>query len=419
MLKKSIVYLTIVYLMQVLTIVLNIILIRNLSLEHLGQITLAKVYFQFMEYTHLGSRFAMDRYVPTYNEKDGKSITVFTMNVSLFVSALFIAIVYLFVDNDLIILVFMVSGFAYTMASTYKAYFRAKEDTRKMLSVILTSIFFPLIVQVIVIYFYDFNVFVVSFFISYMLGLFLLVYKFRLIHLMSFSELLAKIKIFYKDSSLLFLTALIIFTSFSIDKILLESFRGKAVLGEYSIILFVFATLLVIPSTLNELIFPRIIRKITATSKIIHFKENVFILLPTLLAVGLANLVMNFFIMKFTAYAHLLTYLHLATWAVIPYAFTPIFYNTLNALDKRKIILQINVLALLVYVGYLYFLLLFGNSSWKFSLWDMGFTFQLSGDILNEFVWGRIMYGMLLVIFYLVYLVKYHSAVQGKLVRFL
>lgn len=396
--------------MQILTIVLNILLIRNLSLENLGHITIAKVYFQFMEYTHLGSRFVMDRYVPTHNEKDGKSITVFTMNVSVFVSALFIGIVYFFVNNDLIILVFMLSGFAFTMGSTYKAYFRAKEDTRKMLAVILISIFFPLIVQVIVIYFFDFNAFVLSYFTSYMIGFFLLAYKFRLINVMSFSELLVKIKALYKDISLLFLISLILFLSFSIDKILLESYRGKEVLGEYSIILFVFATLLVIPSTLAELIFPKIIKKIASTSKIIYIKEMLFILLPTLLALFIANFIMDFFIIKFTAYAHLLSYLHLATWAVLPYAFTPIMYHTLNALDQRKVILKINLLALIVYVGYLYFIIYsFGEVLQKL-VWvkNIHITLYSSEDILQEFVWGRIMYGILLIVLYLIYLMKYH-----------
>jgi O-antigen/teichoic acid export membrane protein len=414
MLKKSIVYLAIVYLMQVLSIILNILLIRNLSLENLGQITLAKVYFQFMEYTHLGSRFAMDRFVPTHTEKAGKKITIFTMNISVIISIVTIGIVYLFINDDLIILVFMISGFAYTMASTYKAYFRAKEDTGKMLAVILTSIFFPLIIQVIVIYFFDFNTFVATFFASYMLGFVLLVYKFRLIQLMSATELIIKIKSLYKDISLLFLTSLVIFLSFSIDKILLENYKGKEALGEYSIIMFVFATLLVIPSTLNELIFPRIIKKITETSKLIHLKENLFMLLPTLLAIGLSNLVMDFFIIKFTAYSYLLSYLHLASWAVLPFAFTPIFYHTLNALDQRQTILKINALVMIIYIGYLYIILFYSDISMHFKLGGLDFTPYQSNDILQNFVWGRILYGILLIIFYIGYLMSYNLTSTKK-----
>jgi O-antigen/teichoic acid export membrane protein len=395
MFKKSMVYLAIVYLIQILNIVLNILLIRLLPLEQLGQITIAKVFFQFMDYTHLGSRFAMDRYVPTHTEEDGKKLTIFTMNISLFVSAFFIVLVYFFINNSFIVLIFMISGFLFAIGTIYKAYFRAREETNQMFFVILLSIFLPLIVQIITISFFDFNTFIFLFFISYITGFFLLVYKFRLIHLMTFSAFLDKAKSIYKAVSLLFLTSLILFLSFSIDKILLEHYKGSIVLGEYSIILFVFATLLIIPGTLAELVFPKIIKKVTATSKVIHLKEMAFIFFPTLLSIIMANLLMDYMIIRFTKYEYLLHYLHLVSWAVLPYAITSIMYHTLNALDQRKTLLYINFLVLLAYIGYLYFALL-----------------SLSGDILQEFIWGKIVYGILLVSFYVLYLKIYTTKVK-------
>ncbi len=159
MLKKSIVYLVIVYAIQILNVVLNIVLIRSLSLENLGQITLAKVYFQFMDFMHLGSRFTLDRFVPTANEENGKKLTVFAMTISFFTSFIFLFIVYFFMTTNTIVLIFMISGFIFAQETIYKAYFRAKEKTKEMIQVVLITMFFPLVAQIIAIAFFNFNIY--------------------------------------------------------------------------------------------------------------------------------------------------------------------------------------------------------------------------------------------------------------------
>ena len=383
MLKKSIVYLVIVYAIQILNVVLNIVLIRSLSLENLGQITLAKVYFQFMDFMHLGSRFTLDRFVPTANEENGKKLTVFAMTISFFTSFIFLFIVYFFMTSNTIVLIFMISGFIFAQGTIYKAYFRAKEKTKEMIQVVLITMFFPLVAQVVAISFFNFNIYLISFISSYVAGFLILVYHFKLIKIMPLSVLLNHIKTLYKATGLLFMTSLVVFFSSAIDKILLEHYRGSAILGEYSIILFVFATLMVIPGTLAELVFPKIIKKVIATKRIIYFKEMAFIFFPTLLAVIVANLVMNFFISKFTDYSYLLPYLHLISWGVLPYAFVSIMYNTLNALDKRKTILLINSFVLMIYVV------------------CVCVVIYLNTNILLYLVWTRIFYGILLVSVYL------------------
>lgn len=377
--------------MQILSIILNILLIRNLSLGDLGQLTIAKVYFQFMDFMHLGSRFTMDRYVPASNDKEGREITLFTMIISFVASLVFMIIVFFFVNNNFIILIFMISGFIFAQGTIYKAFFRAKEKTKEMIQVVLMNMFFPLAVQITAILFFNFKIYLISFIVSYTIGFILLIYYFKLIRVMPYLVFISKAKSFYRATGLLFATSIVIFLSFSIDKILLERYRGSEVLGEYSIILFIFATLMVIPGTLAELVFPKIIKKVTQTSKLIHWKEMSFIFFPTLLAVIVANLFMNFFIIKFTNYAYLLPYLHLISWAVLPYSFTSIMYYTFNALDQRKTILKINLIVLMVYIVYLSFLL---DSN--------------SENILRYFVWGRIVYGIILIALYMIFLKKHH-----------
>ena len=380
MFKKSFIYLFIVYLMQILSIVLNILFIRNLSLENLGQITVAKVYFQFMDYMHLGSRFTMDRYIPISSGEEGKYITLVAMTISFLSSMVFIFIVYVFLNHSYIVLIFMVAGSIFAQGTIYKAYFRAVEKTKEMIWVIMITMFFPLVVQIIAILFFDFQIYLISFLISYIIGFIVLIYHFNLLKYIQYDLIIYNFKSYYKATGLLFGISLVIFLSFSIDKIMLQHYKGDEILGEYSIVLFVFATLLIIPGTLTELVFPRIIKKVTSSSKLFHIKETLFVLLPTLLAVIFANLLMNFFITKFTDYTYLLPYLHLVTWGVLPYAFTSIIYHTLNALDQRKKLLAINLILLIAYSIFIYIAL------------------QQNDNIIQTLVVGKISYGILLLL---------------------
>jgi O-antigen/teichoic acid export membrane protein len=157
-------------------------------------------------------------------------------------------------------------------------------------------------------------------------------------------------------------------------------------LGEYSIILFVFATLMIIPGSLAELIFPKIIQKVKSTGKVFYFKETAFVFFPTLLAVIIANLLMNFFIEKFTDYSYLLSYLHLISWAVLPHAIISIFYHTLNALDRRKNIVIINFIALIIYIVFLYISLF------------------MTIDILQSLILSKMLFGICLIILYVLFL---------------
>jgi len=394
MLKKSIIYIVVVYVLQVISIALNILLIRNLSLENLGQVSLAKVYFQFMDYLHLGTRFTMDRYLPTSNIDDSKLILNFTLLLSLLTSFIFIVIIYIFMDANWIIMMFMISGFVFAQGTIYKAYYRAKGKIKDMIYVVLLTTMLPLVVQLIAIIFYDFVTFLFSFFFSYVISFLLLIYKFKLITFISLSSFILKFKELYKASALLFINSLTVFLSFSVDKILVEHFKGVELLGEYSIILFVFATLLIIPGSLAELVFPKIIKNVIASKKIIHFKETAFIFLPTLLSVIVANILMDYFISTFTNYSYLLDYLHLITWSILPYAFISIMYHTLNALDLRKAIVNINLISLFFFITYLICVL------------------YLSTDILQALVIGRILQGILLLSIYIIYTLNYTNTLK-------
>lgn len=72
----------------------------------------------------------------------------------------------------------------------------------------------------------------------------------------------------------------------------------------------------------------------------------------TLSGVIIANVVMKFFIENFTKYGHLVPELHLATLAVIPFAFTAIYYHVMNGLDLRKQMVLVSAVVCIILMAY-------------------------------------------------------------------
>jgi hypothetical protein len=124
------------------------------------------------------------------------------------------------------------------------------------------------------------------------------------------------------------------------------------VLGAYSVITFAFTALMIIPSTCAELLFVKVVRQSSSDGKKIFLKEVCIIFGVTILGVIAANIVMGYFITNFTKYGNFIKEIHLATFGVIPYAFTSIYYHVINGLDMRKQLVFVNgflCVALIIY----------------------------------------------------------------------
>ena len=67
---------------------------------------------------------------------------------------------------------------------------------------------------------------------------------------------------------------------------------------------------------------------------------------------------MKYFVIKYTNYGFLITQMHMASLAVIPFALTAIYYHVMNGLDLRLQIFFVNFLVLLALFLYYLFPLL-------------------------------------------------------------
>jgi O-antigen/teichoic acid export membrane protein len=342
------------YLNQVASVLVNFLFIRTLSLTTLGDIAIAKVWMQVMDYSHLGLRFSLDRYVPVWDRHRAAHLLWICVGVSSLVSAAIIGAALLFTDNKLLILVFCLWGYGVAIATILKNFYRASADAGRMLATYIACPTIPAVTQTAAFYLWGFTGFLV---VTVTTSLATAAYV-----LVKARPLLAEIRHPLRETLhavrgatiTLFINAAVIFLTFSVDRIILNAYSSKEVLGEYSIVLFAFSLLLIVPSTVAEFIFPKIVRTTVEDGRTFHPRAMLTILVPTAVAALVAYVSAPYLVTRLTSYGHLVENIQLVTLGVLPYAATPILFHVMSALDLRRslvvsacVVLGVYVLALL------------------------------------------------------------------------
>ena len=384
MFKKGAMYLISNYVIQGLNIIINILFMQRLPATTLGDISIARTWMQFLDYSHLGTRFSLDRFVPIEEKNKSKYLLLISLAVTVFFNSLLI-IALLVQDFNLIVLSFVVVGAILAQTNVIKSYERALGNIDKMLLVVILVQFVPLLVSLIIYFFGTFELFII--FYPFIYGLMFLISIVSLRKTLVIKKFKFKRAIIFcykvlKPSLILFINSLFIFIYLVMDRFIIDGMFGREMLGHYSVIYFVFTALLIIPSTTAELLFPRIIKQSSQLGRCIYPKEMCLTFIITLSSVILANSVMKYFINEFTSYGDLIDYLKVMTFAVVPFAFTSIFAHVLNGLDARKVMALANLSTVLIFG--LFFLL---TINYKSSLW--------------VFVYAKLALGWVVLTFYL------------------
>ncbi|MFV5516118.1 oligosaccharide flippase family protein [Acinetobacter gerneri] len=372
MFKKGIIYILLNYTIQFLNIIFNLLLMKYLSSYQLGSLTLAKTWQQFVDYSHLGSRFSLDRYIPVAEDSEKKYL-VATVLLSTFVGAVVIFLAAIIFNNaDVVVSILTASGIFIAISNILKAYYRATNNLTEMLKLVFFNQLLPVLISIAVYFFtHNFNFYLVSLLLSYLFFGTLLIYKEReLFHFIKYQKIKRIIKDIAKPSFLLFINSLVVFLYLVMDRFFIDYSNGREQLGYYSVIIFVFSALMIIPATVAELLFVKIIKESCGSGKRIFIKETLITLGITILGVVFANVCMGFFVTKYTGYGFLIDQMHIASFAVIPFALTAIYYHVMNGLDLRKQMFFINIIACLgLFLYYLYPLFTSQNFSLDYYLY--------------------------------------------------
>ncbi|WP_286089234.1 polysaccharide biosynthesis protein [Acinetobacter sp. AHP123] len=349
---------------QFLNILFNLLLMKYLNSYQLGSLALAKTWQQFVDYSHLGARFSLDRYIPVAKDEEKKYL-VATVLFTTFIGALFILLVaVIFNKADVVISILTASGVFIAVGNIVKAYYRATNNLTEMLKLVFYNQLVPLLISI-AIYFYtlDFNLYLISLLSSYLFFALILFYREReIFQFIKYERVKHVIKEIAVPSFLLFVNSLVVFLYLVMDRFFIDYSNGREELGHYSIILFAFSALMIIPASVAELLFVKIIKQSCELGKRIFWKETFITLGITLVGVIVANFCMDYFVVKYTDYSFLIPQMHMATLAVIPFALTAIYYHVMNGLDLRREIVVVNLTVCIVLILYYMYPLFFKHS---------------------------------------------------------
>lgn len=352
--RSKIIYIGLSYSIQFLNIILNLIFMQRLPVSVLGNLAIAKVWLQAFDYTHLGSRFALDRFLPVTKQVKQRQLYLWIALSIVSVGSLFVLLTSFFIEkSNPVVLSFCLVGISLAIGNVLKAYFRATADIHQVNRIVARLYVLPLIISVIAAT-YDYVLFlwVYPFSFSFVLICFCVPYI-KSKHYLLLSSFRAR-STFFKISSvssLLFTNSIIIYFTLIIDRLFVDWTLGRYELGQYSIIMFVFSSLFTIPSILTELIFPKIVREVVCNRKRFFWKETAFVFFATLFMIVVANVMMYLFVDKYTSHAELIPLMQLASLGVLPYSATSILNHVFNGLDYRLRLVKINTLLLVCYLA--------------------------------------------------------------------
>jgi O-antigen/teichoic acid export membrane protein len=342
-------YIGIGYISAILNILLNLLLIRFLTPLSLGKVTLGKSIFQSFEYSHLGLRNGLDRWFPYCTKQEERNIIFSVAYIFSFISSsLFVLFWVLYYPDDILFyLCFSLSGLLYTIVMLYRIYYRAFEEKKDFINISFAITLFPLLIQIIGLLLFNVNGFIIFHLLSYLISLFICYYFFGIkIYIIS-KEIYPILKKLLSSGFLLFLSALINFIATTGDRFFIAEYWGLELLGVYGVIMFFFTAYSIFSLNYTELIMNKIMLSPSLKFIMKHISLVIFIsILLILLTFPIIPFFMNIFMHQYLAY---LSSIRLILIAIIPYAALPILNYTLHALDKRNVLLIINIICTALY----------------------------------------------------------------------
>ncbi|MPY24861.1 hypothetical protein [Shewanella sp. YLB-07] len=376
------------YVNQLGNVLINFLFIGMLTPLMLGDIALAKIWMRSVDYGHLGLRHSIDRYTPIWDIHSNSTLLFLTLLITS-ISFIIISIcALLFLDDMHLVFSFLLWGYALSVATVLKNFNRALSQDKEMMIVYTFCPVILTISQALVLFLFGFDSFLSFTIVISLVSVFYLINRnrFDMKYSMKSSLLiLSKVK---SSSFLLLVNSIILFFGFAVDRIFLASFSDKTVLGLYSIALFAFSLMQIVPTTVSQFFFPDVTKKTVRTNKIFYPREFTVIAIPTITTLILVYCIIPFgleFINK--EYLVLVEPTRMVTFAVLPYVFIPIFIQVFNALDKRKELILVSLLSIVIYTFLLFI------------------TQYYVSDFLGAFIMLKIFYSYFLCFLYLVFLI--------------
>ncbi len=341
-------YIVITYLSTLLNVILNMLLMSMLSVFDFGRVSLGKSMYQSFEYSHLGVRYGLDRLLPHSDETDRNmfftSAVIFT-----FCSSFLFTLFWFFYgySNFDFYCYFCVSGVLYSVFTIYKVYYRAFEDKRKFVGCSFWIMIFPISVQLIGLYLGDIKGFLISMLIGHIISITVCLKYYDVTLVRNKYFLIKSCKKLFSVGYLLFISSMVSFFSVIGDRFFIADYWGVDAVGIYAVIMFFFSALTIFSTGYAELIMNQIMLQPKFRNIIKHLFILILInIILVLITYFILPYFINSFLLKYSDYIELII---LISMGVIPYGILPILNSYHHAIDKRKVLLAIQLICNTLY----------------------------------------------------------------------
>lgn len=342
-------YLFISYISVILNVVLNIITIKYLSVMELGRVTLGKTIFQSFDFSHIGIRYGLDRLLPSIKNQKLKSEVLRVAYYCIFFSSAILMLIWIFYNKSdhLFYLSFSMAGLFYALLMTYRVFYRADENKSNFIIISILVNLLPITFQIFGLIIWDKWGLVFSGLFGYLLSFIIVKCKYEIKFKLKLIRSLLILRDLQKKGFVLFISAVFTFFSTVGDRIIIEEFWGLKILGIYSVILFVFSVFSIFSVSYTEMIMNKIVQNKSFKFVLSHsIKIMVLTFLLIVVSINLLPFFVNLLIPKYNIYN---IQMRNVLIGAIPYSCLPILNHYLHALDKRNVLLLINIICTVAY----------------------------------------------------------------------
>ncbi len=347
-------YLVISYFSVVFNLILNILTIKYLNSRDLGSVTLGKSIFQSFSFSHFGIRFGLDRHLPNSNSQLRRTeifgIAYFS---SMFFSLVFVIFWFFYTFDDFwFYCTFYFSGFLNTLIMIYRVFYRAENVKSKFINISLIVNLLPIVFQIIGLFIWGILGLIIGGFFGHLICFLIVKNQYGL--KIEFRKIrgLIILKRLFNSGIVLFVSAGVTFFSTIGDRFFIEGYWGLEVLGVFSVIMFVFSVFNIFAVNYTEMIMNKIVQTRSFRYVFIEgLKLTLIICIFVLISYFLLPSFVKLIIPQYVSYTAQMKDILIGA---IPFSCLPIFNHYLHSIDKRKILLVINI-----FCTSIYFILLF------------------------------------------------------------
>ena len=299
---------------QFLNVASAILVRRLLEPPQMGALTVAQTLYSYLDLSHLGARYALDKEVPMSEEgkhniilKETFEIAMFFYALTLFITFSIMTLKYGLSKITITYLLLEIASVPFFVVNFKKAFLRAKQEIGAMR---FFAFFYPLVfssLRIILLKLLGYWGYVAG----YIVGNYIFYIVFSKKYPVKLKIKLFKINYnFYhlKIGFPMFLNAVVSVIAATLDRWIVFNFYGEKILGIYSATIMISSFMTLFPNTLSEVIFPKLLTKLKYDRRSFVSYFNKIILLSFIIVLFAAIIsyivvpyVIRFFIPKYAA----------------------------------------------------------------------------------------------------------------------